>query len=104
MRSPRFRIRNVRVLGDHVLELTLTNGMKVLRDFKKFVGQKKMGVLAPLADSKFFSKVKVADFGTLEWPGEIDLCPDVIIWGKKGLISKKAMQSKGLSPRKTAIY
>jgi hypothetical protein len=38
-------------------------------------------VLAPIhADDDVFRRVAV-HFGTLVWPGDIDLDPDVLIWG-----------------------
>jgi Protein of unknown function (DUF2442) len=92
------RIRKVKVVGDHLLELILTDGTKVLRDFTRFSKKDASGVLQPLTDQKFFAKVKVSSFGTLEWPGKLDLCPDVIIWGKRGLLSKK------ISPPKKANF
>jgi len=61
------------------LEIGLTDGRKIIRDFSDFVRQEATGVLAPLKDAKFFRRVRVSH-GTLEWPGEIDFCPDVIIW------------------------
>jgi hypothetical protein len=37
------------------------------------------GVLSPLLDVAFFARVQVdPDSGTLIWPGEIDLDPDVL--------------------------
>ncbi len=38
------------------------------------------GVLATIDDDATFRRVGVR-FGTLVWPGDIDLDPDVIIWG-----------------------
>ena len=33
-----------------------------------------------LRDPDLFSQVRV-ERGTVVWPGSIDLCPDVLIWG-----------------------
>jgi hypothetical protein len=70
----------VKVVGDFRLELRLSNGMKIERDFSRFA-ERAQGVLVPLRDLKFFRRAKAKD-GTVQWPGELDLCPDVIIWGR----------------------
>jgi hypothetical protein len=37
------------------------------------------GVFAPLEDMVFFRQVKVdPEAGTIVWPNEVDLCPDVL--------------------------
>jgi Protein of unknown function (DUF2442) len=70
------RLLSVRPLGDYRLELGLTNGTKITRDLSSFVGSAK-GVLERLRDRKFFARARISH-GTLEWPGGIDICPDVI--------------------------
>jgi len=71
------RVRAVRPLAGYRLELDLTDGTKISRDFSRFVGTTR-GVLKRLRDPKFFARVRAAH-GTVEWPGGIDLCPDEII-------------------------
>jgi hypothetical protein len=37
------------------------------------------GVFLPLRDPDFFSRVKMDDSNTtIEWPGEVDICPDTL--------------------------
>jgi hypothetical protein len=37
------------------------------------------GVFVPLRDPDFFRRVRVDDSNTtIEWPGEVDLCPDTL--------------------------
>jgi len=37
------------------------------------------GVFLPLRDPAFFRQVKVDDSNiTIEWPGEVDICPDTL--------------------------
>ncbi len=44
------------------------------------------GVFAPLRDPAEFAKVRVErEFGTIEWPGEVDLDPDVLYSKISGL-------------------
>ena len=72
------RIAEVRHIRAYRLELTFTNGEKAELDLAdRIVGRG--GVFAPLEDIDFFKKVKVdPEIGTLVWPNEVDLCPDVL--------------------------
>jgi len=72
------RITHVRYVRDYVLELTFADGIKAEMDFKKkIVGRG--GVFAPLNDVDFFRQVRVdPEIGTLVWPNEVDLDPDVL--------------------------
>ncbi len=72
------RITQVRYLRDYLLELTFTTGETGLIDFSQDV-QRFKGVLAKLRDKTFFGQVEVeAESGTIAWPGDIDLDPDVL--------------------------
>jgi hypothetical protein len=66
------RITAVDVIGDHALRLTFDDG--IVGDVA-FDDAEWPGVLAPLRDSGFFAQVFI-DFGTLAWPGELDLAPE----------------------------
>ena len=72
------RIRQATVLDDHRLRLTLTSGDVVERD----IGALLWGpVFEPLrGDQARFRSVAVRA-GTVTWPGDLDLDPDVLIWG-----------------------
>jgi hypothetical protein len=39
---------------------------------------KARGVFVALRDPEIFSAVRINEFGTVEWPGEIDLDPEVL--------------------------
>ena len=71
------RIKKATPLSDHRLRLTLTDGSVVERD----VGPLLVGpVFEPIRrDPELFQQVSV-EHGTVCWPGEIDLCPDTILW------------------------
>jgi len=57
--------------------LTLTDGSIVERDVEKLlVGPVFDGIRS---DPVLFRKVRV-EHGTVSWPGDVDLCPDVLIW------------------------
>lgn len=70
------RIKQVAPLAGHRLRLTLTNGTVVDRDVSPYL----VGPVFDLirSDPALFAQVRV-DHGTLVWPGDIDLCPDVLI-------------------------
>lgn len=72
------RIRDAKPLGDHRVELTLTDGRIVQRD----LGPMLVGpIFDPIRnDDARFREMRV-EGGTLVWPGGADLCPDVLIWG-----------------------
>jgi len=59
----------------YVLELCFDNGATGLVDLSPLVGR---GVFAIWNESGAFEKVRVTREGTVEWPGEVDLCPDAL--------------------------
>jgi hypothetical protein len=72
------RIAAVKPLDGFTVQLELTSGEEVVRD------------LTPLLQGPVFETIRTdrvrfrqvqASGGTLVWPGEIDLCPDAVIWG-----------------------
>ena len=72
------RIKQVRHLGGYRLELSFTDGTKGELDFEsRILGRG--GVFAPLENVSYFAQVKVdAEAGTIQWPNELDFCPDVL--------------------------
>ena len=68
------------------MRLRLSNGKTIDRDLSHLQG----GVFSRFSDPKFFKKVRyVKSFHTIAWPGNIDLCPDVLISDKLFFASKK---------------
>ncbi len=72
------RITSVRYVQDYVLELTFADGVVARIDFRrKVVGRG--GLFQALEDARYFQQVKVdAEAGTIVWPNELDLDPDVL--------------------------
>ena len=72
------RVTGVRHIGDYRLELMFSNGIQAELDFReRVVGRG--GVFAPLQDIEFFRRVRVdPEVGTLVWPNDVDLDPDVL--------------------------
>jgi hypothetical protein len=74
------RIVKVEVVGPLALRLKLTDGSYIERSFVKL---SKSGVFKKLGDPRFFRRVRLKkEFGTIVWPGDLDLCPDVLIEGR----------------------
>ena len=71
------RVKQVRHLGEYLLELSFTDGTTGTLDFKARVTGRG-GVFSPLEDVGFFGRVAVDhEAGTIVWPNEVDFCPDV---------------------------
>jgi uncharacterized protein DUF2442 len=74
---PMVRIKEAVPLKDQRLRLTLTDGRTLERD----VGPLLIGPVfdSIRSDPSLFQQVRV-EHGTVVWPGDVDLCPDVLIW------------------------
>ncbi len=70
------QVLSVKPLDDYCLELKFDNGVKGIYHVNP---KKKGGVFLKLLDKKIFKKVKInPDWGSIEWPDSIDLCPEAI--------------------------
>jgi hypothetical protein len=71
------RIKHAVPLEGYRLRLTLTDGSTVERDVSNLLSGP---VFEPIRrDPHLFQQVLV-EHGTVTWPGDVDLCPDVLIW------------------------
>ena len=72
------RVTQVEHVDNYVLAITFADGQTVEMDFAdKVVGRG--GVFVPLEEVEFFSRVTVdPEAGTLVWPNDVDLDPDVL--------------------------
>lgn len=68
------RINKVVPNEDYTLILHFTNGEIKKYDVRPLLDK---GVFATLKDLSIFKQVHVS-YGTIEWPGEIDICPDTL--------------------------
>ena len=68
------QVSEVSPTPDFGLCLAFTNGERRLFDVRPYLDK---GVFRQLQDYERFSQVRVVA-GTVEWPGEIDLCPDTL--------------------------
>jgi hypothetical protein len=69
------RIINATPLPEFRLQLFFDNGERGIVDLSPLYGR---GVFAAWAAPGAFEKVAVTQEGAVEWPGEIDLCPDAL--------------------------
>jgi len=76
-------ITEAKALPDYRLALRYENGERGVVDLSDFVGR---GVFTAWEAPGVFEQVLVTSEGALEWPGEIDICPDALylrMTGKK---------------------
>ena len=68
------RISKVTPNEDYTLTLYFTNGEVKKYDVRPLLDK---GVFSQLKNLEIFKQVHVS-YGTVEWPGEIDICPDTL--------------------------
>ena len=71
-------IRSVSVLDDYWLRLTLSDGTEIDRNVRELLWGPVFEGLR--TDYSQFRRAR-ARHGTVEWPGDLDLAPEVLIWG-----------------------
>jgi hypothetical protein len=68
------RISHVAPTQDYCLDLTFSNGEHRRFDVRPYLDK---GVFRQLRNYERFRQVRVVS-GTVEWPGQLDLCPDTL--------------------------
>ena len=68
------RVVRVKPCEDYKLVLTFTNGEHRVFDARSLLD---IPVFSPLKSKSFFDSVYVA-YGTVQWPQDIDYCPDTL--------------------------
>jgi hypothetical protein len=69
------KVSECQALDNFRVYLRFDNGVSGEVDLSHLRGK---GVFAAWEDPRVFKKVLVTGQGALEWPGEIDLCPDAL--------------------------
>lgn len=91
-------ISGVEPLEDKVVRLTLSDGSVVVRDLGDLLDG--VGVFARISsDDRAFREVYV-DYGTLAWPGDVDIAPETLIWDGPYPPDPDATPAAFLRPRK----
>jgi hypothetical protein len=68
-------ITRAKALPGYRLELQFSNCESGVVDLSDFVGR---GVFAAWEQPGLFEQVAVTSEGAVEWPGELDMCPDAL--------------------------
>jgi hypothetical protein len=72
------RVIAVRYLGEYKLEITFSDGVRGISDWSKRLAKAKPGgVFEPLKNREYFAQVETWE-GTIRWPNDADICPDVL--------------------------
>ena len=72
----RFRIETVQPLAGYRLKVRFNDGLEEIYSVER---ERRGGVFLKLLEAKTFNAVTInSDFGCVEWPGGIDLCPDTM--------------------------
>jgi len=93
-------VYRVKVLKDYDVLLTFDDGISKVVNIKPFI---KGPMFQPLHDRKYFEEVIVdSDAGTIVWPNDADLDPDVLY--KNGKTVKRSRKNPGKSVTSQKIY
>jgi hypothetical protein len=72
-------VTDVEVVPPYGLRLTFADGTSGQVDGSRWVHREPAGVFERLRDPAEFAKVRLLpEWGTIVWPGNVDLCPDVL--------------------------
>jgi hypothetical protein len=72
------RVSSVTPTGDFRVLLRFTDGTSAEADLREWIVGRG-GVFKPLEEPAFFRQVRVnPEFGTIEWPNQVDFDPDVL--------------------------
>jgi hypothetical protein len=71
-----FRIETAHPLSGHRLKVRFNDGLEGIFPVEP---ERRGGVFLKLLEAKIFNAVSInPDFGCVEWPGGVDLCPDTM--------------------------
>lgn len=69
------RVTKVKPIPGYRLDVEFDDGVRSIADLSDFAGA---GVFAAWLKPGFFEQVAITSEGALAWPGDLDLCPDVL--------------------------
>lgn len=86
------RIETAQPLAGHRLKVRFNDGLEGIYSVEP---ARRGGVFLKLLDAETFNAVAVnADFGCVEWPGGIDLCPDTMHQAMSGTAAEAELHSR----------
>ena len=95
------RIVEAKPLDGYKIHLRFEDGAEGVVDIGREVGFK--GVLGALRNPVFFRQVRVLpDFGTICWPNDVDLDPDMLYWRVTGIAPWKKRERPSAAGRRGA--
>jgi hypothetical protein len=86
------KILMAKPVSDFRIELAFDNGESGVVDLSSYAGR---GVFAAWNSPGVFEQVRVTAEGALEWPGEIDLCPDALYLKMTGKTAEQLFPAIG---------
>jgi len=78
VRSAQLEVNAVEPLEGRLVRLTLSDGSVVQRDLTDLLAGG--GVFAPIAADDFVFRRVSVDYGSIVWPGDVDIAPETLIW------------------------
>ncbi len=75
--SAPWRVREVTTLPNYRLSVCFVDGLTGTIDLSALIASPEAGVFARLRDPDIFDQVYI-EHGSVTWPGELDLAPDVM--------------------------
>ena len=78
------RVQDVSANDDYTLTVSFTNGEVKTYDCRPLLD---FGVFKALRDATTFKRAH-ASGGTVEWPGEIDICPDTVYLESQPIVGR----------------
>jgi hypothetical protein len=94
------KIVHAKPLTNFQLELAFEDGVRGIVDLSHLAGR---GVFQAWNTPTVFDSVRITEFGAVEWPGEIDLCPDSLYLKLTGKLPAE-MRGPSDELRKTDVH
>jgi hypothetical protein len=73
--SAHWRLEEIRILSNYRLSVKFLDGTRGEVDLSRLILSDQAGVFPLLRDPALFAQATI-EYGTVTWPGEIDLAPD----------------------------
>lgn len=92
------RVKSVEYVDGYKLRLTFTNGKVKVVDLAYIFKDNAGHYFKPLRDLELFKEV-YCDYGTIYWPNEADLCPDLLYMIGEDFAKSTQIRKKKITKR-----